>query len=82
MGTKVFICYRQDKDASHAGRVKDWLQQEFGPDLIFTDVDGIPLGIDFAKVLNAGLAFRNALDVRHASFHSACGRFLSHVLFP
>lgn len=51
MVTKVFISYRRDDSAGHAGRVHDRLQREFGLDLVFMDVDSIPLGADFAEVL-------------------------------
>jgi hypothetical protein len=48
---KVFISYRRDDSAGHAGRVHDWLAHEFGANLVFMDVDSIPLGSDFIKVL-------------------------------
>ena len=51
MASKVFISYRRDDSAGHAGRVKDRLEREFGPDLLFMDVDTIPLGMNFVKVL-------------------------------
>jgi len=39
MATKVFISYRRDDSAGHAGRVHDRLEREFGRDLLFMDVD-------------------------------------------
>lgn len=51
MAAKVFISYRRDDSAGHAGRVHDRLAHEFGADLLFMDVDSIPLGSDFIKVL-------------------------------
>jgi formylglycine-generating enzyme required for sulfatase activity len=51
MAAKVFISYRRDDSAGHAGRVHDWLAHEFGANLLFMDVDSIPLGSDFIKVL-------------------------------
>lgn len=48
---KVFISYRRDDSAGHAGRVHDRLVREFGRDLLFMDVDAIPLGVNFIKVL-------------------------------
>lgn len=51
MASKVFISYRRDDSAGHAGRVHDWLEREFGPDLLFMDVDAIPLGANFLRVL-------------------------------
>ena len=53
---KVFICYRRN-DAGHAaGRVHDRLEQELGRDLLFMDVDAIPLGADFTKILREEVA--------------------------
>ena len=53
---KVFISYRHDDSAGHAGRVHDRLVQAFGRDLLFMDVDAIPLGVDFIKVLREEVA--------------------------
>jgi len=61
MAGKVFICYRRDDSAGHAGRVHDRLQREFGDDLLFMDVDGIPLGANFVKVLGEAVAKCDAL---------------------
>jgi hypothetical protein len=51
MAAKVFISYRREDSAGHAGRVHDRLEREFGHDLLFMDVDSIPLGANFIKVL-------------------------------
>jgi formylglycine-generating enzyme required for sulfatase activity len=51
MSAKVFISYRRDDSAGHAGRVHDRLAHEFGANLLFMDVDSIPLGSDFIRVL-------------------------------
>jgi formylglycine-generating enzyme required for sulfatase activity len=56
MPSKVFISYRRDDSAGHAGRVHDRLEREFGPDLLFMDVDAIPLGVNFIKVLREEVA--------------------------
>lgn len=48
---KVFISYRRDDSAGHAGRIHDRLEREFGRDLLFMDVDAIPIGADFVEVL-------------------------------
>jgi len=53
---KIFISYRRDDSAGHAGRVHDRLVQEFGRDLLFMDVDSIHLGEDFIKVLRKEVA--------------------------
>src|SRR6516225_4571280 len=56
MATKLFISYRRDDSAGHAGRVHDRLEREFGRDLLFMDVDAIPLGVNFVKVLGEEVA--------------------------
>jgi hypothetical protein len=56
MPRKVFISYRRDDSAGHAGRVHDRLEREFGADLLFMDVDAIPLGVNFIKVLREEVA--------------------------
>src|SRR5262245_57507900 len=56
MAAKIFICYRRDDSAGHAGRVQDRLASEFGRDLLFMDVDAIPLGMNFVKVLREEVA--------------------------
>ena len=61
MAGKVFISYRRDDSSGHAGRVHDRLQREFGHDLLFMDVDGIPLGANFVKVLGEEVVKCDAL---------------------
>ena len=61
MACKLFISYRRDDSAGHAGRVHDRLQQEFGRDLLFMDVDSIPLGVNFNKVIGDEVAKCNTL---------------------
>jgi formylglycine-generating enzyme required for sulfatase activity len=56
MPTKMFISYRRGDSAGHAGRVHDRLEREFGRDLLFMDVDAIPLGVNFFKVLREEVA--------------------------
>jgi hypothetical protein len=48
----IFISYRRDDTADVAGRIYDRLIQHFGEDLIFKDVDSIPLGVNFRKYLS------------------------------
>ena len=43
MAPKLFISYRRDDSAGYAGRVHDRLQREFGGNLLFMDVDSIPV---------------------------------------
>jgi TIR domain len=56
MAAKVFISYRRADSAGYSGRVMDWLDRELGRDLVFMDVDTIPLGTDFSKVLHEEVA--------------------------
>src|SRR5262245_47821980 len=56
MATTIFISYRRDDSAGHAGRVMDRLEQEFGRDYLFMDVDSIPLGTDFVRILREEVA--------------------------
>jgi ATP-dependent Clp protease ATP-binding subunit ClpB len=53
---KIFISYRRRDAAGHAGRVHDRLARELGRDLVFMDVDSIPLGVDFVKVLREAVS--------------------------
>jgi hypothetical protein len=56
MATKVFISYRRDDSAGSAGRVHDRLERDLGRDLLFMDVDAIPLGVNFVKILRDEVA--------------------------
>jgi hypothetical protein len=60
MALKVFISYRRDDSAGHTGRLYDRLRTEFGQDL-FMDVDTIPLGTNFVKVLGEAVGSCNVL---------------------
>ena len=56
MAPKLFISYRRDDSAGHAGRVHDRLEREFGRNLLFMDVNSVPLGVNFVKVLGEEIA--------------------------
>jgi TIR domain len=56
MAAKVFISYRRTDSAGYSGRVMDRLDRELGRDLVFMDVDAIPLGTNFSKVLHEEVA--------------------------
>jgi hypothetical protein len=56
VAAKVFISYRRADSAGYSGRVMDWLDRELGRDLVFMDVDAIPLGTNFSKVLHEEVA--------------------------
>lgn len=53
---RLFICYRREDGAGHAGRLADALEQAFGADSVFRDVDDIAPGAEFAPVIERGLA--------------------------
>ena len=61
MAAKVFISYRRDDSAGHAGRVHDRLAHEFGANLLFMDVDSIPL----ARTSSRSCARRSASAIRY-----------------
>ncbi len=53
---RVFISYRREDSAASAGRIQDRFERELGRDHLFIDVDGIPLGVNFVKVLREEVA--------------------------
>ena len=53
---KVFLSYRRDDAGGYAGRVEDRLVRDFGPEILFMDVDNIPIGKNFVKVLRDEVA--------------------------
>lgn len=52
---KIFISYRRADSAYAAGRMFDRLVHSFGPGNVFKDVDNIPPGADFARVIERRL---------------------------
>jgi hypothetical protein len=42
-GGRIFVCYRRDDSAGHAGRLYDRLNERF-PGRVFMDVTGIGVG--------------------------------------
>src|SRR5262245_47491773 len=61
MAPSLFISYRRHDSAGYSGRVHDRLQREFRHNLLFMDVDSIPLGTNFIKVLGEEVAKCDAL---------------------
>lgn len=49
--SKVFISYRRTDSNDVVGRIYDHLVFKFGVEKIFKDVDSIPLGADFRKII-------------------------------
>jgi len=48
---KIFISYRRDDSVQMTERIYEKLIEEYGSKSIFKDVDSIPAGVDFRKVL-------------------------------
>ncbi|TXH67423.1 MAG: toll/interleukin-1 receptor domain-containing protein [Thiothrix sp.] len=53
---RIFISYRRDDSGYIAGMLAERLEDVFGPDSVFIDVDAIPLGVDFREYLNQAVA--------------------------
>src|SRR6478672_1855322 len=54
-GMRIFISYRREDCAVHAGRLADNLETKTD-DEVFLDVDSIPLGADFAEYIDRQIA--------------------------
>ena len=52
---KVFISYRREDSAGHAGRLHDSLQSRFGADNVFMDLNDIDSGQNFADVIQTAV---------------------------
>ncbi|MGB7247685.1 MAG: SUMF1/EgtB/PvdO family nonheme iron enzyme [Phormidesmis sp.] len=50
--SRIFISYRRTDSAAEAGRIYDYLENKFGYESIFKDVDTIDAGDDFRERLN------------------------------
>ena len=48
----IFISYRREDSAGHAGRLFDRLRERFGRDRVFLDVVGIQAGVDFVETID------------------------------
>ena len=53
---KIFISYRRDDSAGHAGRLFDRLSSHFNRERLFMDVDHIEPGEDFVQVIEDAVA--------------------------
>lgn len=49
---KIFISYRRDDTAWVSGLIHERLVRHFGAGAVFTDIDSIPLGVDFRKYID------------------------------
>ena len=59
----IFISYRRDDTAAHAGRLYDRLAAHFGAQRVFRDVDSLHPGAEFAAVIEERVAACDALVV-------------------
>jgi len=48
----IFISYRREESAGHAGRIYDRLRERFGKDRVFMDVSAIEPGVDFVEAID------------------------------
>ena len=58
--SRIFISYRREQAAGHAGRLYDRLADHFGRDNLFMDLE-IELGVDFAEYINRAVQTCDAL---------------------
>ena len=52
---RIFISYRREDTPGYAGRLCDRLQQDFGRDNVFIDVDTLQPGDDFVEAISERL---------------------------
>lgn len=60
---RIFISYRRQDSAYVAATLSDKLQQHFGTDSVFFDVDNIPLGVDFRDYIGDAVGHCDVLLV-------------------
>jgi nucleotide-binding universal stress UspA family protein len=51
MVPRIFISYRREDSEGHTGRLYDALAGRFGAEHVFMDIDTVPLGVDFTRVI-------------------------------
>src|SRR5262245_4768509 len=54
--SNVFISYRREDSSGHADRLYDRLQDHFGPEHVFMDIDTIETGLDFVEHIEETIA--------------------------
>jgi len=59
----IFICYRREDTAGHAGRLFDHLCEHFGKEHVFMDVAGIEPGVDFVESIETAVSSCEVLIV-------------------
>ena len=58
---RIFISYRRDDSAGHAGRIYDRLIDHFGRGQVFMDVDTIQPSLNFVEVVEQAVGVCNGL---------------------
>ena len=53
---RIFLSYRREDAAGHAGRLYDRLTQNFGDESVFRDIDTIAPGTDFVDHIEKAIA--------------------------
>ncbi len=59
----IFISYRREDTAGHAGRIFDRLKEKFGQGRVFMDVAGIEPGVDFVEAIDQAVGSCDVLLV-------------------
>jgi TIR domain len=59
--SKIVISYRRSDSQDIAMRVRDVMALHFGKNSVFTDIDSIPLGVDFLEYIERQLSACDAL---------------------
>ncbi len=59
----VFVSYRREDSAGHAGRICEHLSAIFGPENVFMDVEDIAPGQDFAEAIESTISACKAVVV-------------------
>lgn len=57
----IFISYRREEAAAHAGRLHDRLSTHFGEDRVFIDINSIAIGADFTSAVIEAVSECNVL---------------------
>ncbi|HEX5680244.1 MAG TPA: PASTA domain-containing protein [Desulfobacterales bacterium] len=74
----IFISYRREDTAGHAGRIFDRLRATFGRDKVFMDVTAIEPGVDFVEAIDRAVGSCDVLLViigkQWLNCHDAAGR--------
>ncbi len=56
MDGHIFINYRREDSSASAGRLYDRLSNHFSANQVFFDIDNLPLGVDFAEVIEENVS--------------------------